>query len=82
MKQVEIILKSGKSVVTECEDIGITWAKDGTLTWLEMDGARPEVDFLDLESVACVSVMEMKNRKRAGREAAAGAAAPLLQSAT
>ena len=91
MKNVHIILKCGFSIVTECEDIGMEWNKDGALKWLDMEGASPEVAFIDLDSVACVVVGESRFTKRKRRDAvmtdaaaevAEGAAAPLLRSAT
>lgn len=86
MKRVEIILRCGISVVTECKDIGMLWNEEGTLERLDMEDASPEVAFIDLESVACVIVGESRFMKRAKRDtmmdAAAEAAAPLLRSAT
>lgn len=81
MKQVEIILKCGISIATECEDMGMEWDETGTLKWMDMKNASPEVAFIDLDSVACVVVQE-RFMKKTRRDVAAEAAAPLLRSAT
>lgn len=70
MERVEIILKSGKSVVTECEDIEMEWTKEGALTWMKIENGNPEVAFVDLNSVACVLVGEYRNIGRARKRTA------------
>lgn len=91
MKHVEIILKCGISIVTECKDIGMMWSKEGVLKRLDIEDAQPEVAFIDLDSVACVVVGKCRFTKRTRRDAmmeemaaevARGAAAPVLRSAT
>lgn len=79
MKQVEIILKSGKSVWTECFDIEMEWTKEGRLTWMNVENANPDIAFLDLDSVACVLVGQVRTERTGRKRAAEDAAEAVLQ---
>lgn len=60
MKNVVIVMKTGNEVQTKCTDIGMEWnCETGRLTRMELEKACPEVAYIDLNEVVCVTVQNI-----------------------